>query len=309
VSAPRRAEPAAWGEARLWADDAAAALAARRGWGAGAGAAERVAVVGARAATPYGLEVAAALARVAARAGRVVVSGGARGVDSAAHAAALDAGGDSLAVLGAGLEHAPGRLGALRARGLGLLSPFEPHRRGAAWAFPRRNEQVAALCGAVLVAEAGAASGALMTARAALRRGRPVWVALGRLGEPSHLGCYALLDEGARALSGERAWLEGEGAAAPPAPLGAPPLGAPSSWAPPSWAPPSSAPSSWAPPSSAPPSSALLAAAAAEPAHIEELALRAGLPLPAAMAEAALLELDGWLRALPGGRYARAALP
>jgi DNA processing protein len=284
--------PTPWINPKLWADPNTLTLTTQHNWTHPDHLPpQSVAIIGARHATPYGLDTATQLARTATQAGKIIISGGARGIDYTAHSTALTTGGHTIAIIGAGLHHTPTRLRPLRAQGLGLLSPLDPHHRGAPWAFPKRNEHIAELCGTLIVAEATLTSGALMTARAALKKGREVWVALGRLGEASHMGCYALLDEGARALSSERAWLK-DPSPHPPQPH-----------------PPQPHPPQPHPPLGAPPPSALLQTISADPTHIEELALRAHLPLPAAMAEAALLELDGWIIALPGGRYARAPTP
>ncbi len=143
-----------------------------------------VSVVGARGASPRGLREARAIGAALARAGAWVVSGGAVGVDAAAHAGALEAGGRTLVVLGGGLDHLyPAENRELFARvvesGGGLLAEVEDDVRAATWSFPRRNRIVAALSRATVVVRAGASSGALLTAREAVRVGTPVWVASG----------------------------------------------------------------------------------------------------------------------------------
>ncbi|HEX6944557.1 MAG TPA: DNA-processing protein DprA, partial [Casimicrobiaceae bacterium] len=116
-----------------------------------------VAIVGTRDATPYGTRVAADLARQLARAGAVVVSGMARGVDAAAHRAALDETGATIAVLGTGVDVPyPAGHRALHERiarqGL-VLSQFEPGRRAFQGCFPRRNIVIAALSCVTIVVE------------------------------------------------------------------------------------------------------------------------------------------------------------
>ena len=133
------------------------------------------AIVGARAASLTACRLAAELAGVAARAGFAVVSGGALGIDGAAHTGALDAGGRSFAVLGCGVDVVyPDRHAALfgrMARGAGgLLSEFPPGTQPNRRHFPSRNRLVAALGGAVLLVEARQRSGALITAPTAGHR-------------------------------------------------------------------------------------------------------------------------------------------
>jgi len=136
-----------------------------------------VAVVGARAATPYARRVAGDVARACARAGVCVVSGLARGVDAAAHEGALAAGGATIAVLGTGIDvvYPPENAdlhAAVRAHGrlVSALPAGAPPRRGH---FPARNRVVAALCDGVVLVQADADSGAHHTMRAALAAG--VW--------------------------------------------------------------------------------------------------------------------------------------
>ena len=163
-----------------------------------------VAIVGTRRMTPYGERVARELAGALARAGAVVVSGLAQGIDCAAHASALDAGGTGVAVLGEGitsfLANARGRrrrlAAVLRARGA-LVSPYPPIVPAQGWMFAKRNAVIAALSRAVVVAEAPHRSGALITAAAAVRLGRPLFAVPGPLGARTSEGTNALIASGA----------------------------------------------------------------------------------------------------------------
>lgn len=160
-----------------------------------------VSVVGSRAAGSAGLEVARRLGAGVARAGAWVVSGGAAGVDAAAHAGAIEAGGRTLVVLGGGLDHLypaenRGLFGRALESGGGLVAEVEDGQRAATWSFPRRNRLVAALGEATVVVRAGAASGAIITARCAARLGQPVWVAAEIPGEEGE-GLRVLASEGA----------------------------------------------------------------------------------------------------------------
>lgn len=246
-----------------------------------------VAIVGARRADGYGLDVARRVARAAVERGRAVVSGGAFGVDFAAHRATLDAGGRTIVVLGSGLGRpSPAAHRSLFEEAVGrgaLVSPFPCDQTAAPWTFPRRNPWIAALADAVVVVQAGARSGALHTARAALASGIPVYAAPGPMDAPLHAGCHALIAEGARVLTAPDAWADGVEAskATPPAPAVDPGRDLP------------------------PDGRALWLVATVEPRPLTELAEDAGLAIDRAMQAATLLELDGWLRAAPGGRYAR----
>lgn len=146
-----------------------------------------VAVVGSRRASAASLVAARAISSALASAGYVVVSGGALGVDGAAHRGALDAGGTTVVVLGTGIDvsypprHAP-LFDEVVARGGAVLSQFPPGSGPMTWAFPRRNATMAALCEVVIVVEAGDRSGALYTSDAALRLGRRVVVLSGSPG-------------------------------------------------------------------------------------------------------------------------------
>jgi DNA processing protein len=165
-----------------------------------------VAVVGTRGASPYGLRVAHRLAEGLARAGVVVVSGLARGIDGAAHAGALAGGGPTVAVLGCGVDvvYPPEHTGlASDVAGQGaLLSEHPPGASPLRGHFLRRNRIVATLSRATVVVEAGLASGALSTARNAVQEGRDVLAVPGPVDRESHAGCHQLLREGAAVCEG-----------------------------------------------------------------------------------------------------------
>jgi DNA processing protein len=159
-----------------------------------------VAVVGARACSAYGAAVAAELARGLARAGVVVVSGLARGVDGAAHRGALDTG-TTVAVLGCGVDRDYPRAHRMLAatiaeRGL-IVSEYPPGVEPAPWRFPARNRIVAGLCDATVVVEARERSGALITADLALDEGREVLAVPGEITSMLSKGTNHLLRLGA----------------------------------------------------------------------------------------------------------------
>jgi DNA processing protein len=169
----------------------------------------RVALVGARRSDGYGLELAREIARDLAKAGVCVVSGGAEGVDAAAHRAALDAGGRTIAVFGTGIDVAypAGHrelFERIAASGGALVSELEDGTRGATWTFPRRNRIVSGLSEAVVVVRAGERSGALLTAACARRQGVPVLAVPGDVREPGSAGTTELLRTGARVAAGAR---------------------------------------------------------------------------------------------------------
>jgi DNA processing protein len=164
-----------------------------------------VAVVGARSCSPYGAQVARTLARDLARAGLVVVSGLARGIDGEAHRGALDAKGLTIAVLGCGIDRDyPASHADLSRRieekGL-VVSEYEPGVEPAPWRFPARNRIIAGLCEAVVVVEARERSGALITADFALDEGREVFAVPGEITSSLSAGTNALLKLGAAPLT------------------------------------------------------------------------------------------------------------
>src|SRR5438046_2259304 len=163
-----------------------------------------VAVVGARACSPYGAQVARMLGRELAAAGVLVVSGLARGVDSEAHRGALETDGQTVAVLGCGIDRDYPAAHASLARAIAqralLVSEYEPGIAPAPFRFPARNRIVAGLCAATVVVEARERSGALITADFALEEGREVFAVPGEITSSLSAGTNALLRLGATPL-------------------------------------------------------------------------------------------------------------
>jgi DNA processing protein len=161
----------------------------------------QVAMVGSRSPTAAGRRLAAQLAAGLVGAGFLVTSGLALGIDAAAHEAALDAGGRTLAVLGTGLDSCyPARNAALAARiarAGALVSEFPPGTPPRAAHFPQRNRLIAALSRGTVVVEAALRSGSLITARRALELGREVFAVPGSPLNPPAAGCLELLRDGA----------------------------------------------------------------------------------------------------------------
>lgn len=160
-----------------------------------------VAVVGSRAAPTEGLTLARAISRDLAAAGVTVVSGLARGIDTAAHLGALDAQGRTVAVLGSGIDclYPPEnrRLAERVAERGALISEFPLGTSPYPGNFPRRNRVIAGWGRAVVVVEAAARSGALGTARAALEEGREVLAVPGHPSRPGSAGTNQLIRDGA----------------------------------------------------------------------------------------------------------------
>ena len=160
-----------------------------------------VAVVGARSCSAYGAQVARDLARELAAAGVVVVSGLARGIDGEAHRGALAAGGQTVAVLGCGIDRDYPRAHAELARRIvasGLvISEYPPGVEPAPWRFPARNRIVAGLARATVVVEARERSGALITADFALELGRDVFAVPGEITSGLSKGTNDLIRQGA----------------------------------------------------------------------------------------------------------------
>jgi DNA processing protein len=261
----------------------------------------QVAIVGSRNASPGGLATAAAFARALVAAGFVVTSGLAEGIDGAAHAAALDAGGATIAVLGTGpdLVYPPRHRGLAARIGAhgALVSEFPPGTPGHPAHFPRRNRIIAGLALGTLVVEASLRSGALITARNASEAGREVFAIPGSIHNPLARGCHRLIREGAKLVEtveeviaelaplaqslGARLRERLSEAVAPPA---APPMRGRD-----------------------PDYARLLAALGHDALGIDVLAARTGLPASALSSMLLMLELEGEVSAAGGGIYARRA--
>ncbi|MEP7118511.1 MAG: DNA-processing protein DprA, partial [Acidobacteriota bacterium] len=255
-----------------------------RGSTAALSAARMVAVVGARAATRGGLAVATELAGGLAAAGVTVVSGLARGIDGAAHQAAVDRGGLSIAVLGSGLariypsEHLA--LADAVAEHGAVVTEQLPETQALPYHFPLRNRIISGLSVAVIVVEASEKSGSLITAMAALEQGREVMAVPGPVSAGRHRGAHALLRDGARLVEGADDVLVELGWASPrPANRGATcPLG-----------------------------SELAAELGLEPStedfSTDEVSAATGGPIAAITARLGALEIDGRIQRIGGGRF------
>lgn len=160
-----------------------------------------VAVVGSRRCTRYGVDMAGRIAHAVVTAGWTVISGLARGIDAAAHRSALDGSGDTVAVLGCGVDRwypASNRSLGERILSAGaVVSEYPPGTDPAPWRFPARNRIIAGLSGAVVVVEAAVRSGALITARHALEAGIDVFAVPGDVDRETSEGANRLIADGA----------------------------------------------------------------------------------------------------------------
>lgn len=172
-----------------------------------------VAIVGSRKATRYGLELSRILGRRVAAAGWPVVSGLAAGVDAEAHRGALEANGQTVAVLGSGIDVWYPRRNAglgseILAEGGCVVSEFPPGTTPEPWRFPARNRIISGLSEVVIVVEAALRSGALITARMAVDHGRFVLAVPGDLTRATSAGTNLLIRDGAHPLTDVDALIE-----------------------------------------------------------------------------------------------------
>ncbi len=251
-----------------------------------------IAVVGSRDHTAYGAYACRAIAAHAAAAGIVVVSGMARGLDAVAHAAALDAGGGTIGVLGNGLgvvyPAANRRLyDRVSADGL-LLTEFPPGDKPSAGSFPRRNRLISALARLTIVVEAAVGSGAVITADAALEQGRDVGAVPGPITSPTSVACNRLIRDGATPILEPmdlhafypevRGWPETKAALPGTRPL---------------------------PASLSPGERALAEALGPAPIHIDALTQRFDRPVGLLLAQLGILEIAGVVEQRPIGMFRR----
>jgi DNA processing protein len=243
-----------------------------------------VAMVGSRRASPYAINAATELARQLVSAGVTIVSGLARGVDGASHQSALDAGGATIAVLGTGIDvvypKSHKRLfRAIEERGL-IVSEFAPGTPPLAPHFPIRNRVISGLTLGTVIVEATSRSGSLITARTAAEQNREVFAVPGSIFSRGSEGTHRLIQYGAKLVHDANDVLEElpgnlrvakSGDAEPDSPL----------------------------------REVLALFAREEATHVDAAAKSLGRPVEALSQPLLQLELDGWLRALPGSRYVR----
>lgn len=165
-----------------------------------------IAIVGCRRASIYGQSVSRSLAKGLAYSGITVVSGMARGIDTVAHSGCLEADGTTVAVLGSGLGNVYPRENKKLFEGISssgcVISEFPMMTSPQACNFPRRNRIISGLSAGVVVVEAAARSGALITARYALEQGREVFAVPGKVGQSQSVGTNRLIQQGAKLVAG-----------------------------------------------------------------------------------------------------------
>ncbi|HEV7921026.1 MAG TPA: DNA-processing protein DprA [Thermoanaerobaculia bacterium] len=240
-----------------------------------------VAVVGSRRASPYAINAARRITEPLAAAGVAIVSGLALGVDAAAHEAALEANGATIAVLGTGIDvtYPRGNRRLYKRVGL-LLTELPPGTPPMAMNFPIRNRIIAGLTLGTIVIEATARSGSLITARLAAEQNREVFAVPGSIFSEGTEGTHRLIQYGAKLVHQAQDVLD-ELRLEVTLPV--------------------------APGEEAPHADVLAALSHDEPLAAERAAAKLGRA-PESLAEALLeLELGGWVRSLPGGRYVRTA--
>jgi DNA processing protein len=249
-------------------------------------------IVGSRDHSAYGADAARLLASGVARAGVVVVSGMARGVDAIAHAAALDTGGTSIGVLGNGfgvVYPAANRALYDRMAATGcLVTELPPGERPHAGAFPRRNRLISGLAGVTVVVEAAPGSGALITADCALDQGRTVLAVPGPITSPTSLGCNRLIQQGAKPALSAGDILEE---------LGLPGTGERTAERPATGEPPAQRP---LPPDLSDLQRSLWETLRAEPKHVDALVATAGTDTSAVLTALTELEMRGVVKQQPG---------
>ncbi len=265
----------------------------------------QVAIVGSRSSSESGLSTARSFAKALVQAGFAITSGLADGIDGAAHASALDAGGTTLAVLGTGVDLVYPRKHHELARRIAthgaLVSEFLPGTPGRAENFPRRNRIIAGLSLGTLVIEASVQSGSLITARLAAEQGREVFAIPGSIHNPLARGCHQLIRQGAKLVETADEVVEELGALAQTlsdalrsrlSPRGNPD--------------PASSSATIADAHAHDPDYAcLLAALGHETLSLDVLSERSGLTVAALSSMLLLLELEGTVVAARGGMYAR----
>lgn len=244
-------------------------------------------VVGSRRATPYGLRATKKLSFQLAHAGFTILSGLARGIDTAAHEAALAAGGRTVAVIGSGLGrlYPPENLALAEkiADGHGaVVSEFPLDQPPDKQTFPMRNRIVAAWSRGILVTECPAWSGSLITANLASEYGKPVFAVPGPIDAPTSMGCHQLIREGATLVFDASQILDD---------LGESPLALPAD------------PAAPGPPELPEDERIVLAALGLAECPVDRIIETSGLPAPVVTATLLKLEMRRLVRCLPGFRY------
>lgn len=288
-----------------------------------------IAVVGTRGCTPYGQQVAMQISATMAKAGVVIVSGGAYGVDTIAHKGALKAGGRTIAVLAGGINagqlvgNEELRRQIVEQQGA-VLSEYPPGAPIGRNAFPIRNRLMSGLSLGTLVVEAGERSGALITANWANEQGRDVFAIPGSVMSPTSLGCNRLIAQGAKPVACAYDILEeyidqyphrislkiagikeSASPVTPPAPGRTQKRQAAAKSDSPHEKKPQTPQANEAVPTLSDGAKALYAVLPCEPAHINDLAAAAKVEVRMALAAMTELEIAGLTQSFPGRRFCR----
>ncbi len=255
----------------------------------------QLAIVGARRPSAPARDTALCFAHELAQAGLAITSGMALGIDAAGHEGALAGGGRTVAVFGSGLDriYPPGHrglAGRIAAHGA-LVSEFPPGSAPRREHFPRRNRLISGLSLGTLVIEAARDSGSLITAQHALEQGREVFAVPGSIHNPLTRGCHALIRDGATLVESVQDVLDGIWNLFHKQQPGVPATG--------------SAPAAPAPGRLDKEQKILLDALGFDPASVDTLVERTGLPSPSVAASLVNLQLQGAVGVQPGGRYVR----
>lgn len=272
------------------------------------------AIVGSRKATDYGIDFTRELANQLATHDICVVSGMAKGVDSAAHVGALDANGRTIAVLGCGVDRIyPAENTRLYCDILehnAIISEYPPNSLPAIHHFPARNRIISGLSRGVLVVEAAQGSGSLITADFALEQGRELFATPGAVRHPNSLGPHQLLKEGAQLVTGiddilHVLWPDTPTIALPVVVQKPPPEPEPVAATPPPPEPEPELESELIVADLDPPSAEVYEMLTDNPLHHDEIARKCALTPMILSAILLDLELRGVARQLPGGHYVR----
>lgn len=248
-----------------------------------------VAIVGSRRASVYGRSVAERIARDLAARGLTIISGGARGIDTAAHKGALSAGGRTVVFLGCGIDVSyPAenkKLFEAVAESGALISEFPFGSTPEPWRFPPRNRLISGMSLGVLICQSPEASGALITAGYAAEQGKDVYAVPGNVDEERNRGCHKLLKDGARLVEGADDILEELGLRETDEP--ARQLTLPVE-------------------SLSGQERAIATLLSLEPMPVDEIIEKSGLPAPMVSGTLTILEMKNVVRRVPGNAYVRA---
>lgn len=247
-----------------------------------------IAIVGSRRPSPYGAAMAEKLAGELAARRLTIVSGGARGIDTAAHKGAIAGGGRTIAVLGCGIDqnYPPenARLFQRIAETGAIITEFPPGSGPDAWRFPARNRLISGLSLGVVVAEGAEDSGALITAQYAADQGREVFAVPGHVDNPRSRGPHRLIKDGAKLVESAADVLEELGVEAEPAEKQqlAIPLD-----------------------DLSPGEKKLVEMLSLQPKHVDEIIGESGLQASQVIGALTVLEMKGVVRRVPGNAYVR----